>query len=368
MNAFCAGLLTFLFLLGASGRSSAAGFGPVAVYPADNNPVFATADDFNHDGIADLVVVNSLSNDVSVLLGNPAGGYQPAVNYGVGSSPTGMAVEDFNGDGNLDLAIANSGSNNMSILIGNSDGTFQSAVQYSVGTGVSPSGILWSIFTGSGHVDLAVANAAGGTSNKGNVAIFLGNGDGTFQAAKNYDTLGSGPVALASFDFNSDGNPDIALANSGSNSVSILFGDGKGGFTGSGDYPAGTAPASISVWGLSFSLAVANPPSSDITVLDNTGGGKFSHSTAYAIGAMPVFIGAGIFNQGSLQGLVTANTNNTVSVLLGRRGKPPLRKPVNFATCNSPKSVVGVDVNFDGKEDLVLACSNGVGVMLNTGP
>jgi len=27
-----------------------------------------------------------------------------------------------------------------------------------------------------------------------------------------------------------------------------------------------------------------------------------------------------------------------------------------------------VDVNFDGKEDLVLACSNGVGVMLNTGP
>lgn len=368
MKTYSTGLLICVFFLALSRPSIAGGFGPVTVYPADMNPVFANAGDFNHDGIVDLVVVNSLSNDVSVLLGNAGGGYQPAVNYAVGAAPASMAIEDFNGDGNLDLAVTNSGSNNISILLGNSDGTFQPAVQYSVGTGVGPSGILWSIFTGSGHIDLAVVNTSGGTNNKGNVAVFLGNGDGTFQTARNYDTLGSAPSSLASSDFNGDGNPDLALANSSSNSVSILFGDGKGGFIGSGDYPAGSGPTSVTIWGLSSSLAVTNPSSNGITVLDNTGGGVFNHSKAYAIGAMPVYIGAGFFNQGSLQALVTADSNNTVSVLLGRRGKPPLRKPVSFATCTSPKSAVGADVNLDGKEDLVVACSNGVGVMLNTGP
>lgn len=163
----------------------AAGFGKVSVYPADQGPVFATIADVNHDGIFDLLVLNSVSNDLSVLIGNADGTYQSPVNYPVGVSPTAMAFEFFNKDSNLDIAIANSGSNDISILLGNADGTFQPAVEYGVGTGISPRAIVLDQFTNSGFWDLAVANAAGGDNNKGNVAIFLGNGDGTFQAAKN---------------------------------------------------------------------------------------------------------------------------------------------------------------------------------------
>jgi hypothetical protein len=236
-------LLVFFFL--AAQLAFASGFGNVMVYSADQGPVYATVADLNHDGIMDLVVLNSVSNDVSVLLGNSDGTYQSPINYPVGLSPSGMVLTDFNMDGNGDVATANSGSNDISVLLGNADGTFQPAVMYSVGSGTGPHAITWNGFTSSGLIDLAVANSAGGTNNNGNVAIFVGNGDGTFQASKNYDTLGVQPVAITSAPLNSDGNQDIALANFASNSVSILLGDGRGGFTPGGDYPAGVGPSSI---------------------------------------------------------------------------------------------------------------------------
>ncbi len=73
------------------------------------------------------------------------------------------------------------------------------------------------------------------------VAVFLGNGDGTFQTAKIYPILPTltstpslAPVAIG--DLNGDGIPDIATA-----SGSILFGDGKGGFPTRRDYSSNGA-------------------------------------------------------------------------------------------------------------------------------
>jgi hypothetical protein len=74
-------------------------------------------------------------------------------------------------------------------------------------------------FTGDGNLDLAVAN---GPSN--NVSVFVGNGDGTFQPAQNFAT-GTYPFGyiIGVGDFNGDGSPDLATANSGSNNVSVLI-------------------------------------------------------------------------------------------------------------------------------------------------
>ena len=57
----------------------------------------------------------------------------------------------------------------------------------------------------------------------------MGNGDGTFQRARNYD-VGRGPVCVLVIDINGDGVPDLAAANSDSESVSILLGNGMGPF------------------------------------------------------------------------------------------------------------------------------------------
>ena len=74
------------------------------------------------------------SGNVSVLLGNGDGTFQDEVNYNAGTASHSVAIDDLNGDGDPDLAVANAGdshtASNVSVLLGNGDGTFQEAVNY----------------------------------------------------------------------------------------------------------------------------------------------------------------------------------------------------------------------------------------------
>ena len=106
--------------------------------------------------------------------------------------------------------------------------------------GPTPWGIAAADFNGDGFTDLAVANF--GTNS---VSVFKGVGNGTFLAAVNF-TAGAGPIAVAAGDFDGDGKTDLAVANYNADTISILLGDGAGSF--------GTAT--------SFSSGGVNPSSS----------------------------------------------------------------------------------------------------------
>src|SRR5260370_2965783 len=121
-----------------------------------------------------------------------------------GVSPVSVAVGDVNGDGVQDLVIANFGSNNVSVLLGNGDGTFQGARNFAAGA--SPNSVAVGDFNGDGVQDLAVANLTAAN----NVSVLLGNGDGSFQAPQAFPTGGLGPRSVAVGDFNGDGVPDLA--------------------------------------------------------------------------------------------------------------------------------------------------------------
>jgi hypothetical protein len=84
---------------------------------ANAEPIDVAFADVNGDGQQDLVLADSYSNDVSILLGNGDGTFQPGRLYGTGFTPAGVAVGDFNGDGRPDVATADAGSNGVSILI-----------------------------------------------------------------------------------------------------------------------------------------------------------------------------------------------------------------------------------------------------------
>jgi hypothetical protein len=71
-------------------------------------------------------------------------------------NPSSVATGDLNGDGDPDLAVANGFSNNVSVLLGNGDGSFQSAANYNAG--VEPSSVAIGDLNGDGDPDLAVAN------------------------------------------------------------------------------------------------------------------------------------------------------------------------------------------------------------------
>jgi len=186
--------------------------------------------------------------------------------FSVGTQPVSIAVGDFNRDGKPDLAVVNSHDNTVSILLGNGDGTFRLLAPDLSTNGSNPSSIVAGDFNGDGLLDLAVANALSSS-----IAVFPGDGDGTFQPATTHAAGGQTPVSIVAADFNGDGRLDLAVANLHSNNVAVLLGDGHGAFHapenfGVGDFPYWLAAAAFNL-DSRLDLATANKSSTDISVL-----------------------------------------------------------------------------------------------------
>jgi hypothetical protein len=148
--------------------------------------------------------------------------------------------------------------------LGRGDGTFQAAVSYAAGS--APYSVAVGDFNGDGIPDLAVANVG-----SDNVSVLLGHGDGTFGPAVNYG-VGISPRSVAVGDFNGDGVPDLAVVYRGG--VRVLLGNGDGTFqTTPTSYVAGSVPASVAVGDFNGDglpdFAVANSSSNDVSILLN---------------------------------------------------------------------------------------------------
>ncbi|MBP1989917.1 FG-GAP-like repeat-containing protein [Paenibacillus eucommiae] len=356
-------------LLG-SGDSSGS-FGTPVQYNVGARPQSTVIGDFNGDGNADLVVVNNGSDDISLMLGtgDVSGTFLPPVQYDVGSYPSSAAVGDYNNDGKLDLVVANSGSFNVSVLLGDGAGRLQTSASYAV------DGFLYAVaaadFDADGKLDVAVANyLPDDLSNK--LTILRGNGDGKLKTAANYD-VGMDPYSVIVNDFNGDGNLDAAVANNGSNNVSILLNDGAGAFQSAVHYGTGTKPYSVAVGDFNADgkadLAVANSASQDVSILLGNGDGTFQAAVQYGAAVRPVSVAVGDFNKDGKLDLTVANaTSNNVSVLLGN-GDGTFKAAVNFDTGSTPTAVAVGDLNADGNPDLTVTNtnSNNISVLLGKG-
>jgi FG-GAP-like repeat len=91
-------------------------------------------------------------------------------------------------------------------------------------TGGAPEGLAVGIFKNGGLPGVAVANEGSNT-----MTILLANSDGTYRPGVDYAT-GFQPVAVAVVDFNGDKIPDLAVSSNTGGSVSILLGNGHGTF------------------------------------------------------------------------------------------------------------------------------------------
>jgi hypothetical protein len=229
-----------LFLGNGSGS-----FGASSPFSVGDEPFDLTTGDFDKDGNLDLAVANggALEETVSILLGTGTGSFQqPRADYTVGSRPMSVAAGYLNNDEILDLATANFASADVSILLGTGNGAFAAATNIPVGTLLSnPRSVEMGDLDGDGNLDLSVAEASDNT-----VSILWGDGDGSF-GSTTYFAAGAVPVSLALGDVNGDGYPDIAVANNSTNYVTILFGDINGSFAVSSTTPAGQYPLSVSM-------------------------------------------------------------------------------------------------------------------------
>jgi hypothetical protein len=290
-------------------------FSPAVNYEVGNGVYYAISGLFNDDSYVDLAVANDLSY-VSILLGIGDGTFSPAVNYDVGNFPYFVATGLFNNDDYVDLAVANYSDDDVSILLGVGDGTFSAAVDYTVGD--HPGSIATGLFNNDDYVDLAVTNFI-----DDDVSILLGVGNGTFSAAVDYGT-GEEPCNVISGLFNNDNYLDLATVNSGnSNAVSILLGVGDGTFSPAVNYGAGGTNTYSFASGYVnndnyLDLVTASGSFDKVSVLLGVGDGTFSAAVDYTVGDRPNSITSGDFNNDNYLDLATANTDsNNVSILLG---------------------------------------------------
>lgn len=283
-----------------------------------------------------------------------------------------LATGDFNGDGKLDLAVSEYFGDEVAILLGNGDGTFQPPVEYPVGS--RPTTVLTGDFNGDGILDLAVRNQQGSST----VSILLGKGDGTFYPAVNYAT-GSGIARMASGDFNGDGNLDLATTNNSDGTVSVLLGNGDGTFQKQVAYAAGNAPISIAVGDVNadgkLDLVLGLAGGGRFAVLLGNGDGSFQSPRTYPTVTDPESVILADFDGDGKLDLAAFNENGSgpgIEILLGN-GDGTFRSFASLsaqcgATANDCTAATA-DINSDGKLDLIVRNSeaNVVQVLLGNG-
>jgi hypothetical protein len=183
---------------------------------------------------------------------------------------------------------------------------------------------------------------------------------------------GTNPISVAIGDLDGDGRPDLAVANDGSDTVSVLRNLGNGAYAARVDYATGRSPSSVAIGDLDGDgrpdLAVANFSSQSVSVLRNTSVGgniTFAARMNYATGASPTSVALGDLNGDGRPDLAVANrVSNTVSVLRNTSGGGNITfaARVDYATGSNPQSVAIGDLDGDGRPDLAVANSfNGAG-------
>jgi hypothetical protein len=205
-------------------------------------PGFLVSGDFNADGKVDAAAINGghgighgsttqQNSELFLFIGNGDGTFQPAT-AGVDLQVIGAdsaIVGDFNGDGFLDVLAEYTNfyetpptGTGLVFLPGKGDGTFGTPVPFSQnGTSVTSGAILYGDLNNDKKLDLVW-----------NGAVYLGNGDGTFQQLPLGLTLGINLQPLAIADLNGDGFADLVVG------PNIYAGNGDGTFQSSPFYTA----------------------------------------------------------------------------------------------------------------------------------
>jgi uncharacterized repeat protein (TIGR03803 family) len=418
----------------AGSQASALNFAPVVLYNSGGQVSSAVViADVNHDGKADVIASNECANSetcapgtVGVLLGNGDGTFQTAVTYDSGGyGAINIAVADVNGDAHPDILVANTCVNSscdstgvVTLLLANGDGTFQSptTVAYFGGHN-SYFSIAVADVNGDGKADLMVSNgclvsgfSGGWCTNVGQVGVFLGNGDGTFQQGASYASGGYYAIGVSVADVNRDGKPDLVVSNQCAGSgnctngvVGVLLGNGDGTFgavqTYNASMPGVWASGGYSSWSVSVAdvngdgnpdLVVSNQcgncTNGVVGVLLGNGDGTFQTAVGYDSGGeSPTSVAVADMNGDGKPDLVVANncsplgtcevnSDGVAAVLLGN-GDGTFRAAVAYdsGALYSDGLAVG-DFNADGKPDVVVANyyppsgQGGVlGVLINTG-
>lgn len=341
----------------------AGGFAPPAVVSV--GAVYAhvvRAADLNGDGRLDLVTANSSDGSITVLQRNSGNtGYDAPRSYVAGHTPQALVVGDMDGDGRMDVAVGIL-AGDVGVMLRNAGNTgYDDAVSYSMA--YRPGAVAAGDLDGDGRLDLVVVR-----SSPANLAVLLRDASGTAFAAPVTYSAGSIPQAVAIGDLNGDGRLDLATSDGTNNRVTVLYRNtGNTGYTSTGPLAIGAGGSgafvvtSIAVGDLNgdgrADIAVSNSTTSNVSVLyRKANNGGFEAAVNYSVGTGPVLVAIGDLNGDGLMDLALASRyGNSLNVMLRNAANTDFGAPLSYAAGANVNALAVGDLNGDGRTDVALA-------------
>lgn len=338
-------------------------------YPAGINPQPVVAADFNRDGKQDIAVANEIVLGIQMFFGDGNGGLKGPVLIAKDMDVAQLAVADFSGDGIPDLLATGLINSNpvMRFLPGRGDGTFGTPIDRTVLTDVFAS-LAVGDFNGDGSPD--VATIGGSLTASGSfLHIYFNNGDGTFRDP--VDTpLGFQALGIAVADFNHDGKMDVVLGRNNNfviGNVAVFLGNGDGTFRNSANF---TASSDVATGDFNHDGIVDFVALPDLFL--GNGDGTFRQLTG-------VFNNSGVFNSAAgfphvadmnsdgLPDVVIAGNDRLIVFL--NNGDGTFQRPAMFSTGGAWELALA-DFNSDGRPDIAAtggSLNEAVSLLMNNG-
>lgn len=344
------------------GPFSNAPYQPPVNIATSQNPVSLASGDFNKDGKQDFIVAANFGS-AGIFLGQGNGLFTKGTSFFTGSATRFMVATDLNADGKVDLVCANQDDSGVGVLLGNGNGTFSAVKIYDAIA--STYGVAVADFTGDGKPDIVAAGQG-----ESRFAFLKNNGNGTFASAT-FVTSEYGSRSIAAGDINKDGKQDVVIASpsdsqSFDGSICYIPGNGNGTFGALTRITAGiTQPNFVTLADVNndtkLDLIYINEPSDAVGVKLGNGNGTFAASKFFVTGSTPAQMAViDVDRDGRLDLVVACRSDGTseisggISVLRGR-GDGTFVDQVVATAHTSPTAVAIGDFNSDSKLDIVTA-------------
>ena len=306
--------------------------------------------DVDGDGRLDLVVAGE--DGVLVLRGHGDGRFDLLSSVAAGENPVDLAGADLDGDGLIDLVVANHDTNYVTLLFGVSGGGFgrRAHSEFAVDVAPHPHAVRLHDIDRDGHADLLVDDRT-----PHSIRAFRGVGDGTFHQSALIDVGGDPYRGMIVTDLDGDGRLDLMTPNA--DHVSVLSGDGSGGFTQRAVLRPGFSPFSVVAADLDgdgvVDLAAASGEGSGaLAIWRGSTDGSFTAAGQYEIARGPTKTSTvDLTGDGQAEVLVASYLGGEVAVLTGGESPTLYRLEVDGA----PYGFATGDFDMDGRMDFVVA-------------
>ena len=237
------------------------------------SPFSIVAADLDGDGDRDLATANLESANLTVLRNNGAGNFtEPGSSpEPIGTDSFSVVAADLDGDGDQDLATASRFSSTVTVLRNNGGANFTEPGSSPEAVDALPRALVAADLDGDGDSDLAVA-----TEQLDEITTLRNNGAANFtEFGSSPEIAGDRPFGITAADFDADTDQDLAVVNTEESTATILRNNGSANFAepGSSPEPTGVGPFAIAAADLDGDsdpdLAAANFGGDSTTILRN---------------------------------------------------------------------------------------------------